>query len=158
MRLFIAVRFEPIYFKEIQERLPKVSLAMGFHITLSFLGEADAEAIQERLSALEFRTFSVKTSHIGMFSNVIWVGIEENAELMELQNKVFSLCPGKDDHSFHPHITLARFKHMEKSDIDKVKSITIERKEFPVDKVVLFKSTLTPEGAVYESLSEIEGK
>src|SRR3989338_3062426 len=100
MRLFIAVPFEKDYFLEIRENLPKVGMALAteFHITLSFLGEVeDVENIGKRLSVLEFSKFAATTSHIGMFSHVVWAGIEDNPLLHELQKNVFSLCPGKDD-------------------------------------------------------------
>ena len=79
------------------------------------------------------------------------------AEIYELQQKIDSrladLFP-KDDR-FKPHITLARVKFIKDKVkfIRELKQIKIEKKEFSVSNFKLMKSTLTPEGPVYEDLA-----
>ncbi len=62
----------------------------------------------------------------------------------------------KEDRNFHPHITLARLKKprdlqevVTSQNLEKYKDCSIK-----VDCVTLFKSTLTPKGAIYECLGK----
>lgn len=170
MRTFIALELpEEIksYLLEMQKHInhqAKLSYANDFHITLKFLGEVSeqqAEGIKKMLAEIRFEEFSTALSEIGFFPSeqyisVIWVGLKPDKEIYELQQKIDSRLADlfqKDDR-FKPHLTLARVKFIK----DKVKflrdlkKIRIEPKGFSVKNFKLIKSTLTPDGPVYEEI------
>ncbi len=170
MRLFIAIELEELsdYFKQLQEKIPKVKATFPkqFHLTLKFLGEVEddkVEKIKENLKKVGFSGFSMKLSGIGVFPNekfirVVWAGLEDGKDIEELQQKIEGALAGmfKKGNRFHPHITLARVKFIEEDKkegfIKAIKSIEVEQKEAEVKNFKLVKSTLTGEGPVYEDL------
>ncbi|MBU0980836.1 MAG: RNA 2',3'-cyclic phosphodiesterase [Nanoarchaeota archaeon] len=125
------------------------SFPKSFHLTLSYLGEIeDAERIIEGLSQIRFDPFKFKLDKVGMFGKrVIWIGIKPEQDVVELAKQVRKAAPPKDS-KFHPHITLARIKWLKDQDW----KVTIPEDEVLVEAFKLYKSTLTPEGAVYEVL------
>jgi 2'-5' RNA ligase len=170
MRLFIAIdcNTEKEYFKHLQAELPKegvkLSLTNDFHITLKFLGEVmphKVDTLKEALHSVGFSPFSFSLGNIGVFPSersprVVWVGVDPEEHAIQLQKHVEKALHGifeKEKH-FEPHITLARVKHVAYPSqfMGKMKSITVEKKSIVVDKFHLVKSTLTPKGAMHESI------
>jgi 2'-5' RNA ligase len=110
----------------------------------------------------EFPLFKVSLKKIGAFpsskrAKILWVGVEEGKNnLIELfstiENKVSDLGFKKEERKFTPHITFARVKKGNYSLTDQ-KDFSFD--SFPVNEVILFKSTLTPKGPIYEILSKI---
>ena len=110
----------------------------------------------------EFSSFNVSLKNIGAFpaskrAKILWVGIEEGMDkLIELfstiENKVSPLGFEKEKRNFTPHITFARVKKGNYSLPDQTE---FSFDSFPVNEVVLFKSTLTPKGPIYETVSLI---
>jgi RNA 2',3'-cyclic 3'-phosphodiesterase len=86
---------------------------------------------------------------------VIWVSAEPEKVLIDLRKKIDKALPEfKADHHFKSHITFARVKYPA-NDSDRKKIIDVlkkpvAKKEFSVEKLVLYKSTLTPKGPVYD--------
>lgn len=91
-----------------------------FHITLSFLGSATKEQIQQinyELSDLTIAAFNLQLNHLGTFGKksgprVLWAGIFSQPLLNECQNQV-SICTAKagfpvEDRPYNPHITLGK--------------------------------------------------
>lgn len=172
MRLFIALDFEQIsdYLSSLQEKLPsaKATFPKEFHLTLKFLGEvseSQAEEVKKKLKEIKFREINARLGKSGVFPNegfirVVWVGAEDGKKITELQQKIESALKGmfKEDDRFSPHITLARIKFLEqerkKEFAEAVNSMKIEPKEAILTKFKLIKSTLTPEGPVYETVEE----
>ncbi len=173
MRTFIAVEM-PEEVKEYLETLKKefhqkgLSPAKGFHLTLKFLGEVDEnkiEKVKEKLRDIEFDPFKFSLSKLGVFPNqnyarVLWAGIEPEEEVKRLQEQVEEKLKEfhfEKDHAFHPHVTLARIKFMDDKEkfLSKLKT-PVEKKEISVNSFILFKSTLMPEGPVYEVLEEFK--
>lgn len=169
MRLFIAINFEDReYFKQIQGQLPidmaDLNLTKTYHLTLKFLGEVEdskVDLIKERLQNIKVGQFTAAVSQIGFFPSesyiqVIWAGFKENKEIISLQQKVELSLKDlfKEGKRFHPHITLARVKFVKDKEniIRKLKEIKIEEKTFEIKNIKLIKSTLKPEGPVYEDL------
>jgi 2'-5' RNA ligase len=168
MRCFIAVEFRDDFFKDIQGKIDasmaKMKLTSSYHLTLKFLGEVEDDKIEEikqRLMGVEFSTFELVADKIGFFPGgskirVIWAGFEDNKEIMMLQEQVDGVLEGmfEPDKRFHPHVTLARVKNVKDKEGFKqnIASIEVEKK-FKVDGFKLIKSTLTPEGPVYEELA-----
>jgi 2'-5' RNA ligase len=169
LRAFIAVaasRDIRDYLTKLQELLISDTVDLKFpkefHITLKFLGEInDSVHVIERLNKISFSAFELELSNIGFFPserkiNVIWAGVKENSALIELYNKINNSIAGKNDFDFKPHFTLARVKDISElpkylEQINKIKVIPMISK---VDRFILYKSTLTPSGPVYEVLRE----
>ncbi|MBN2459654.1 RNA 2',3'-cyclic phosphodiesterase [Candidatus Woesearchaeota archaeon] len=175
MRLFIAIDLS----EEAKECIEKLKQGLkgikgvkpvakeNIHLTMKFLGEvADdkAEDIARALSQIKFQPFNISISKTGAFPNesrisVLWVDASPAAPLFELKKQIDAALPSfKDDHPFKSHITFARVKYIANdSDKKKIHDLLrqpVEKAEFLVDKFRLYKSTLTPEGPVYEVVKE----
>ncbi len=110
----------------------------------------------------ECSSFNVSLKKIGAFpsskrAKILWVGVEEGEnKLIELfsiiENKVSPLGFEKEKRKFTPHITFARVK---KGNYSLPYQIEFSFDSFPVNEVILFRSTLTPKGPIYEILSKI---
>ena len=171
MRLFIAFEIpEGIseLLSALQEKIRfdgKATKPKSFHLTLKFLGEVDEEKLStiiEELSKIKFNSFEASLSDIGAFPDknrprVLWIGLEPKGTIDNLQKQVDSASQKlgfEPDKRFHPHLTLARIKFVNsrkelKNMIDKLKP---PEGSFTLDSFKLIKSTLTPEGPVYEIL------
>ena len=171
MRLFIALDFNELKgnLNRIQNNIDK-SLAnlketSAFHLTLKFLGEVQEDKInkiKERLNEIKFEKFSLTLSQIGVFPNenyirVIWIGVNPKDRVIKLQENIENSLKEfdfKKDFEFHPHITLARVKFVKEKEklVKNLKDIKIEEKTIEIKDFRLVKSTLKPEGPVYEDL------
>tara|TARA_Y100000310_G_scaffold311240_1_gene357346 strand:- start:841 stop:1374 length:534 start_codon:yes stop_codon:yes gene_type:complete len=173
MRLFIAIEIpEEVkeYIVKIQKDIDNTANKTRFadknqiHLTLKFLGEVQpdkADVIKEELKRISFNPFSVQLDKIGVFPDegyirVIWVGLKPEEPILELQKDIDEALEKsfKKEKNFKAHITLARVKYIEDKEnfINKLKNIEIENKKIEVNNFKLVKSTLTPEGPVYENL------
>jgi 2'-5' RNA ligase len=173
MRLFIALPFSDNvknYLEGLQSGLPeaKMNLNHHFHITLQFLGEASveqAQVIMNELKKISFKKFSVKFGEIGFFKNrrgfiqLVYVDILMPEELKKLQIQVENLMKTLGfypDKPFKPHITLTRIKFADDKIFEQeLKKIKTENLLETIDKMVLFESVLSPEGASYNELLTI---
>jgi RNA 2',3'-cyclic 3'-phosphodiesterase len=174
MRLFIAIDL-PVeimeYVSPLQASLDKdsakLTLAKSSHLTLKFLGEVDEDKVNNIIKCLEgvkFRSFQLYTTNIGVFKNwnylsVIWLGLKESSDPNVLHSdieKSLSEFNFKTDFEFHPHITLSRVSYVNKRDAlkESTEKIKTEEKEFVVSSFVLYQSTLTQVGAVYNKIKE----
>ena len=143
------------------------------HLTLLFLGNIslmDVDKINNVLLApsLSTKPFYIKLKSIGIFPNslrprVLWIGVEDRHKNMEslyddILRPLEKIGFKGEDRKFHPHLTLGRFKSIKgnkilNSYLEKYKNF--EFGEELVDKIVLFKSDLRPDGSVYTKLKEI---
>lgn len=171
MRLFIAIELpEEVlkHFKFLQSKLKSDFVNQTFsgqqHLTLKFLGNLDsADDVVELLKKVSFDPFEVCLSKCGVFPDedfvrVVWVGVEPEKPLVELQKKVEDALKPLDirnDHSFSPHITLSRVKFVkDKVEFNKiVQSLKPEPVKFSVNSFKLIKSDLTPQGPIYTVLA-----
>jgi 2'-5' RNA ligase len=181
MRTFIAIELpEQIRdaLAKLEDRFKKTGADVkwvepkNIHLTLKFLGEIDDEQLVKISEILEEVTgnkkcFQIRICSIGAFPKinyprVIWMGIDigdkETKELArELEKKISELGILKERRPFSSHITIGRTR----SDIGRDKLVQelkavnlLDGKNFTVTKITLFKSTLTPKGAIYEVLKE----
>jgi 2'-5' RNA ligase len=179
-RLFIAIDVsEDIikYLKELQDDLRSIGdrqfkLVDEFHLTLLFIGETsddDIPKITEALDCVSFDCFELELAGQGVFPDhlrvrVVWTGLKDNPALIKLQIDIdssLSFLKLPKTNSFHPHLTLARVKQL--SDQDRVKlgdvlEKTVDPLKCNISSFRLYKSTLSPEGPVYECLKEFPQK
>lgn len=145
----------------------------GIHLTLKFLGEIEEEtvtAVDDRLGQLtpSFETIPLEASGIGFFPgpdrpHIVWVGLQgEIGRLVALQSQVAKAVqdlPVKPEEArtFTPHLTLARIPNFRAaSGVSVVLKTAPEASfgKFIVDRLFLYKSRLTPQGAKYTKLKE----
>ena len=143
----------------------------SYHITLVFLGERDEftlERIRESAGPvlMEFESFDVGFEGVGCFGNVrrpklfierVGAGAGELAELREALRPVLEPLAGWEERAFLPHLTLGRpgrrgVEGPAGGELlpPEVKNDTVWT--FRAREVVLYKSTLRPEGAEYTPL------
>jgi len=181
MRSFIAIELtEEIKDKlsKIQDELKKSNADVkwvdpkNIHLTLKFLGDVeekrleDIKRILKRISE-KYKEFSIELHQIGAFPKissprVIWIGIEKGKlELsqffLELEDELKNIGFKKEEREFSAHITIGRVR----SGLNRIKLIEEIKKissapklNSSVNKITLFKSTLTPKGPIYEVIYE----
>ena len=139
----------------------------NLHITLKFLGEVEEGRLNEITSALKevskgHSGFSINLEDLGCFPSnknprVLWIGVkqgkEEVVELARALEDCFIRLGFRAERRFHPHLTIGRIKKF--CLIDEIISMNFQSRPFLVDSFSLFKSTLRPEGPIYERLVEL---
>jgi 2'-5' RNA ligase len=172
LRLFVGIAFPP----ELKLRL---SLLCGgvagarwvdagnFHLTLRFIGEVDegtAADIDEALSRLKARRFTLQLAGAGLFGNgkprQLWVGVEREPVLCTLQRKIeqalirAGLPP--EPRKFSPHVTLARLREASPLDLQRFLAANARFRAEPltVDRFSLIASYPTKAGSIYEDQAD----
>ncbi|MFZ5452779.1 MAG: RNA 2',3'-cyclic phosphodiesterase [Thermodesulfobacteriota bacterium] len=149
-------------------------VAVGnIHLTLKFFGnvpdneiEALTRAAQE--VAAQQTPFKLQVTVAGAFPNmksprVIWLGLGGDviplAQMYHQLEKVFEVL-GRlpEGRPFNPHLTLGRVKspanrHRLAMALEKLPPLNWP--PFQVNEIILFKSTLTPQGSIYTPLQVI---
>ena len=143
----------------------------NIHLTLRFLGETDenlVSKIKTEIDAVAAAHTQVTTSisKLGGFPNlgrprVIWVGIEHNLELLskmarQMELKARELRFEKEKRAFKAHLTLGRVRQPRGLErlTEAMQAYVLEEIPVQFDRIVLFKSTLTPQGPIYDRLHE----
>lgn len=144
----------------------------GQHLTLKFFGDISREDINLISSAVQKRVvaeqkLNLKIERLGVFPDnrrprVLWCAVAGDVErLLNFQKKLdedfTAIGFPAEDRSFKAHLTLARIK--DPRDITGMsealkKYDAFTAGEFVADKLFLFQSNLTPQGAVYTKLAE----
>jgi len=145
----------------------------NIHLTLKFIGERDDKKVEKIMQILDEvaqnkNTYEASIYSLGAFPSinsprVIWVGLQQGdnetkAIAQDLEEKIAKIGIPKEDRPFASHITIGRTR----SGLNKEKlfeainklAVNLEKEfqNFAVGKIVLFKSTLTPKGPLYEAL------
>ncbi len=146
------------------------------HQTVKFLGDVPDESIEEiraALAAVHHEPFEIRLRGVGFFPpaapekartiRVIWVGMEEGgAQMKALHEQVDSALHALGypvERRFNAHVTLCRVKRPFRSKgelrrvllkIAELRAADVGRMR--VEALTLKKSTLTPEGPIYEDL------
>jgi RNA 2',3'-cyclic 3'-phosphodiesterase len=136
------------------------------------LGDIESDSVPDLKKSIEsqlagFGQFKICLSGLGCFPNlnrprVVWVAAAGDVEKMkELAGKVEKACRqtgyGSADKPFAPHLTIGRVKFpsgLEKL-IGNLRATRFETDSFMVEKVIIYKSDLTPRGPIYNALGEI---
>ena len=176
VRAFIALELSDeirARLSDVQEVLKRCTARMtwverkNIHITVKFLGEVDDKKIPELKSALTsipFRSFPITTGVITINNPhrpfTVWCTIEDGgrgAQFLDLvENSLSSLGFAREKRKFGPHATVARVRRFDPSLFETIK--LLDSKSYgncAITGMKLKKSTLTPQGPVYEDLLEV---
>lgn len=134
------------------------------HITMKFLGEVeekDLPGVTAALKAVSFTPFTITAATVTVDNrkrpHTVWCPIEDSGGCMNLfrgiEDVLEPLGFARETRRFTPHATVARVRRPDQSlftALDKLKSGTYG--SCAVTGFRLKKSTLTPEGPIYEDL------
>jgi 2'-5' RNA ligase len=144
-----------------------------FHLTLAFIGDVPDVDLNQFCravagAAVAFDPFVINLQSLGAFPDpgrprVVWVGVTgPGLEVLgPLREAVATAAveagyPPEDDR-FHPHVTLGRIKSKRGQEVEIARLIPHYRSwaagQFTVSEVIVYASTLTPEGPSYMVLS-----
>lgn len=179
-RVFLSVHIvdEPLLSRisNIQRRLDQEAAKLklvekdSIHFTLRFFGDTSLSRIEDMRRVLEtmsFDPFSISITGVGAFPssrrpNVIWVGVNQNAERMtELKNRIDSLLVNlgyPPEKNFKAHATIARVRFLQNRErmLANLESLAKESVgTMTVSAFQMTKSTLKPSGPLYEALWEV---
>jgi len=140
----------------------------GLHITIKFLGEIDEALggkIRDELLYLgkRYKPFTMGLDRIDAFpdrkrARVIVVRLKNEVDIIsnifkDIEDNLKKFGFESEKRAFTPHITLGRRKAplplLEKA------IIKLDKMDFTIDSVVMFKSTLTAKGAIYDPIWKI---
>lgn len=154
-------------FKKIDAKISYVE-AKNLHITLKFFGgldEAGIPKISEKIEEVleNYEPFGINIRGCGAFPSedhikVLWVGTDDNKIIIQLQEDIDNALAEigfEKDKNFSTHVTFGRMKSPKgkkevKEEIEKYSNREIGTMN--VKEIKLKKSTLTPEGPVYEDV------
>lgn len=151
----------------------KVVERENLHLTLKFLGEIGESSYKRIVESLspslsEFSSFEVSLKGTGFFPSisdlrVIWIGMDA-PEIVYIQKDIdetLKTMGFKEDRKFVPHLTVSRVK----SSLNKKSLLNVldEYKDYEfggqqITSINFKKSTLTPQGPIYETLKEFKLK
>ncbi len=174
MRLFVSCEVsEEIsnYIHELSKRLPDAKLVVpkNIDLTIKFLGDVQdnkLEEIKQKLSEIKFKSFKAMLNGVGVFTEdfirVVWVGLSPSEQFEELHVLTDAALKGlfPEEKRFQAHVTIARIKYVSDKNkfLEEIKKIKVEPLTFEVNKLVLVRSQLSPNGATHESLMEIKAQ
>lgn len=177
LRLFVAVDLasegEDILERALapwHDRLPQARWVARrkWHVTLKFLGRTDPGLLERvtescRGVAASAAAFEISLSGLGVFpgrsrARVLWAGLDDPAGgLAALAAALDEALAGDfppETRAFTPHMTVARFnppvpfaEHAEALDRTELRT-----DPFAVERLILYRSRLSPKGAEYEAL------
>jgi RNA 2',3'-cyclic 3'-phosphodiesterase len=178
MRSFLALEIPAdivAYLGTVADRLAKRTEGIrwvrneGIHITVKFLGEIEEETAGMMHGVLaplggRYEPVSARLGQLGAFpsmrsARVVVVKLSKGAEeieaiFSEVEERLEAIHVEREKRGLVPHITLGR-RRTPKA-FPNGDPMPIEEKEFLVESLVLFKSTLTPGGAIYAPIWKIK--
>ena len=146
--------------------------SQNMHFTLKFFGNIDLDMVEDISAAVlkvikDYSSFDLNIKKCGCFPNrnvikVIWLGLDEGSPIKDLQrdlDKEFKKLGIKKERNFISHLTIGRVKSPKekkeiRNTIEKLENIEIG--PMTVSKICLKKSTLTPQGPIYEDIKVFE--
>jgi 2'-5' RNA ligase len=177
LRLFIAVDVPDAVKAELaekigpfRERIPGARWTRedGWHVTLKFLG-ATWPRLMEQVSgavaeaARRAAPFATRLTVLGVFATprrarVVWAGLadpdERFAGIVRALDQLLAEDFEPEDREFTPHLTLARLNPTRdiREFAPEIVGMEIPSADFEVQRLVLYRSHLSPHGATYEPL------
>jgi 2'-5' RNA ligase len=175
MRLFVAIPLPEEVIAELKRMQAALDMfgirhVKDFHLTLKFLGDVPdkkLEILRQKLMEVQFQPFNAELAEIGVFPNkdyikVIWAGVkaEQVYNLQkEIEHKLETMGWGREK-DFKLHLTLARVNFIKDrlALAQKLETLKIKQITFMVTEFQLIKSTLTPQGPIYETQTIFKGE
>ena len=183
IRAFLAIDLNPSIRKALDQFQDQVDpilsikwvVPSSIHLTVKFLGDIQEEQVpvlQEALREVvkETSSFLLTIKGLGGFPSlqkprILWVGVSGEVDHLELlvacvESALSPLGFAQEDRPFHPHLTLSRIKSNSREIGRLLESSDLLKKEcvfgdLTVDRLCLFQSQLTPNGAIYSKLWEL---
>ena len=158
-------------FKKINANIKYVP-SENMHFTLKFFGNIDEDMIEDISNSVEkvikdYSSFDLNIKDCGCFPNknvikVLWLGLDEGSPIKDLQKDLdveFKKLGFKKERNFISHLTIGRVKSPKnkkqiRETIERLENIDIG--QMTVSKICLKKSTLTPQGPIYEDINLFE--
>lgn len=145
------------------------------HLTLKFLGNVPETALGGLAAALQRacagqRAIHLRLEQLGCFPElespkIIWLGIAGHTQNLEalqtrIEQQTAPLSGHDEERLFHPHLTLARVKHVSPPERSRLVQIiqarqTVMLGDWVVHEVALVKSLLSSAGPTYTALAVI---
>ena len=181
IRSFLAIELDPELVPKIldvQKEFKKTNSnikyvpSQNMHFTLKFFGNIDFNMVEDISAAVlkvikNYSSFDLNIKKCGCFPNknvikVLWLGLDEGSPIKDLQrdlDKEFKKLGFKKERNFISHLTIGRVKSPKekkeiRNTIEKLENIEIG--PMTVSKICLKKSTLTPQGPIYEDIKVFE--
>jgi 2'-5' RNA ligase len=175
MRVFVAINLPDDVRRELGPLQNALAIgrlvpAENLHLTLSFLGDQNEVAVEdahEALDTMRARAFNVQLAGVGSFGHrspqVIFADVARCPELLELEQRITRSLRHAglefQKRRFRPHVTLARMpKTLSAFELARVRDYLAEHAAFhgtvfKVTRFRLYQSTLTPGGALHDTLA-----
>src|SRR6266542_2965897 len=177
LRLFVAVDLPDTVKAKLaaavapyRDRIPgaRWTRSDGWHVTLKFVGatwprlvETVHEAV--RATAAASTPFESRLTEMGVFpspgsARVVWAGLEDIKGLFPPMVKRLDYLLAEhfvpEKRAFTPHLTLARLNPPRniREFTPELVGLAVPSEPFAVDRLVLYRSRLSPKGATYEQL------
>lgn len=179
MRLFIGIDLPDEIKKKVSKEITQLKKRYpdfrwveekNYHITLLFLGEVAEGKLPKIKERLERAVFNISSFYLFSYSFNLFIHHkivlhidfrrEREIELLakEIKKEFREFNFKNNTKKFIPHLTIARAKIPSKQQYFVLKKLLEQQKTdfyFKVDKITLFKSTLTKQGPIYEKLFEV---
>ena len=145
----------------------------NLHLTLRFLGDipqADAAAVGHAVQRASQGMIPLELTVQGMGAfpglkrpRVLWIGLGGQIELLRqlysrIEEELSDLGFEREKRGFKAHLTLARFKERVAPQdlLEAFQELGLyEPRVFKADELVLYRSDLRPQGAIYTPLAEV---
>jgi 2'-5' RNA ligase len=161
---------------QLNENVPTKSVrwvpSQNVHLTLKFLGDVSEANYEVLIHLLETQAklhtpFDISVGGLGAYPTekrprVIWVGIQADQELFELQRGIDAettrLGYGSEDREYSPHLTIGRISRNASAEDVRLVGSALGKLDLGflgvsrVSHLHLYKSDLKPGGAVYTRL------
>jgi 2'-5' RNA ligase len=183
IRSFLAIELPKLILRKIEEvqrdlRSTRADVRWvnpeKIHLTLKFFGNIEESRIDPIFKSIEepirnTPPYSIEVKGVGAFPQlrnprVIWMGLVDGKEILtsfqkQIETQLEKMGFQPEDRPFHPHLTLGRMKSSRGKE-ELVGRMEKHREEefgdFQVERVILFKSDLTPSGPIYTLLKELK--
>ena len=173
-RLFVGLRFSGIItqgLKELQGGMNGANWVTvdNLHLTLRFIGGCDNSLVNDillELTKVRSNCFNLQLNGVNHFKNKgrvksLWVGVPENADLVNLRIEIDKLLKKIDiepeRRAFKPHVTLAKLKNIRLSDLAYFEQINslYRSDQIPITYITVFQSMSVKGRSKYFPIADI---
>ncbi len=168
IRLFVAIDIPETIRREVEGMGRSIPNARAvpvdqLHLTLKFIGEVEGSRlldIQDALREIILPKLSLSLKGVGIFPprgapRILWAGVEPAERTIALRNSIErslgAINIPRDKKKYTPHLTLARLRNCPIHHLQQflAGNAFFQTSEFPVEFFHLYRSQLTPKGALH---------